>query len=90
MGDPSEQLSYKSTENIYSLFHFLLAGDFFEDHGKYSDFLDTMKDDKMIDKFRNLIHYDRKSNAIISCDEKFEDMYGHVTYEVEFAQEELT
>ena len=84
LGDPTRQAGFKKTENIYSLFHFLLAGDFFEDHRKYSEFLDTMHDYQMVEKFRNLISYSREANAVVNCGEQYEEMYGKMTAKLEF------
>jgi flavin-dependent dehydrogenase len=89
MGDPTKQIGFESTENLYSLFHFLLAGDFFEEHSKYSDFLDTMLNDKMIEKFRHLIRYNEEKNDIVSCNEKHEEMYGEMNHQIVFSMEEL-
>jgi flavin-dependent dehydrogenase len=86
LGDPTNQLGFEKTENIYSLFHFLLAGDFFEDHGKYSDFLDTMHDYKNVEKFRNLIDYSFDKHQAPNCGEIFEEMYGKMTAKIEFDQ----
>jgi flavin-dependent dehydrogenase len=84
MGDPGKLIRFERTENMYTLFHYLLAGDFFEDHKKYSGFLDSMHNDQMIDKFRNLIRYSKEENEVIDCGENFNDMYGKMTASLEF------
>jgi flavin-dependent dehydrogenase len=84
LGDPGKLLGFEKTENIYSLFHYLLAGDFFEDHAKYGGFLDAMHNDQMVEKFRNLINYSRDSNSVSDCGESFEEMYGAMTAKLEF------
>lgn len=84
MGDPSQMVQFEQTENVYSLFHYLLAGDFFEDHAKYSDFLDEMHNLKTIDKFRNLIHYSKDATSKVNCGEDYEKMYGEVNSSITF------
>ncbi|MGZ4117963.1 MAG: NAD(P)/FAD-dependent oxidoreductase, partial [Bacteroidia bacterium] len=46
MGNPQEQIRVKESEALYSIFHYLLAGDFFSQYEKYSDFIDTIQDPK--------------------------------------------
>jgi hypothetical protein len=84
MGDVKRNMGFEKTENTYALFHFLLAGDFFEDHRKYSEFLDSMRNERMVEKFRHLIQYSTDKNAATSCEENFEEMYGKVTAKIQF------
>jgi flavin-dependent dehydrogenase len=84
MGDPEKLLTYKKTETIYSIFHYLLAGDFFKNHEKYSEFIDTMKDVKMIQKFQNLIDHSKDEAYGATCGENFEEMYGLMTQQITF------
>ncbi|MDQ3048844.1 MAG: tryptophan 7-halogenase, partial [Bacteroidota bacterium] len=89
-GNPSELMKFKQTESIYSIFHFLLAGDFFENHHKYNEFLDTMLDPKNIGKFSNLIKHTHAESPDADCGEKFEEMYGRVMNEIQFNLSELS
>lgn len=41
--------------NAMSFQHFLLAGDFFEQAGKYSDFVDGMRDPRKFAMYQNLV-----------------------------------
>ncbi len=84
MGNPEKLLQFKESESIYTIFHFLLAGDFFANYEKYSLFLDTMRDPKMLSKFKNLINHSKDYTDNASCGEDFEEMYGKMTYEVDF------
>ena len=38
-----------------ALQHFLLAGDFFEQANKYSDFVDTLRDPRRFEMYENLV-----------------------------------
>lgn len=84
MGNPENLLKFKESEGIYTIFHFLLAGDFFANYDKYSVFLDTMQEPNMLSKFKNLINHSKGDGEGASCGESFEDMYGKVTYEPAF------
>lgn len=84
MGNPEQLLKFKESESIYSIFHFLLAGDFFTHHEKYSAFLDTIQDPKMLLKFKNLINHSKDYGHDASCGEAFEEMYGKMDYKVSF------
>lgn len=87
LGDPRRQLEYKDTEGMYAIFHYLLAGDFFNHYEKYSHFLDTIKDPKKLASFKNLISHTTLYDKGASCGENFDEMYGEMTYDVEFDPE---
>ena len=81
MGTPEGLLMFKKYEEAYSIFHYLLAGDFFTNYQKYSDFIDIIKDEKSMAKFENLINH---AEIPQSCGEEFEKMYGEMTHQIEF------
>lgn len=83
IGTPEGLLMFKKYEQAYSIFHYLLAGDFFNNYEKYSEFIDTIRDEKTMAKFENLI--DHAHSALPkSCGEDFEEMYGEMTHKIEF------
>ena len=84
IGHPEKLLQYKETEAIYTIFHYLLSGDFFKNHKKYSDFIDTMYDKKMLAKFQSLINYSTSISENATCKEVFEEIYGEVSYQVNY------
>ena len=81
VGSPEGLLSFKKYEDIYAIFHYLLAGDFFNNYEKYSEFIDTMRDEKTMAKFENLIKH---ADVPQSCGEDYEEMYGTMTHKIEF------
>jgi hypothetical protein len=83
MGNP-DQLLFHKFEMAYTIFHYLLAGDFFDNHERYSDFIDTVKDQKSMEKFQHLIRHQKDDNPNSSCGEKFEEMYGEMTHRIVF------
>ena len=86
MGDPEKLMQYKKTESVYAIFHYLLSGDFFRNYKKYTEFIDTMRDQKMLAKFQNLINHSKDTAENANCGELFEEMYGEMTHEVKFAE----
>jgi flavin-dependent dehydrogenase len=83
MGDP-EQLIYYKFEMAYTIFHYLLAGDFFENYERYSEFIDMVKDQKTLEKFQHLIKHKKDDRPGSSCGEKFEEMYGEMMHQIVF------
>jgi flavin-dependent dehydrogenase len=84
IGQPENLLKYGKFEMAYSIFHYLLAGDFFKNYEKYSEFIDMLRDSKTLGKFENLIKHTRESQPEDSCGELFEKMYGEMTHKIEF------
>ena len=81
IGSPEGLLMFKKYEETYSIFHYLLAGDFFNNYQKYSDFIDIIRDKKTMAKFENLIDH---AEVPQSCGENYEEMYGEMTHKIEF------
>lgn len=82
MGHPEKLLEFKQTEAMYTIFHYLLSGDFFHNYEKYSEFIDNMRDQKMAAKFQNLIQHTRDYTKGAHCGELHEEMYGKVNKEI--------
>lgn len=80
--DPENLLHHKQTEAIYTIFHYLLSGDFFTNYKKYSTFIDDMRDQNTLAKFQNLIAHRKDYAKDAHCSELPEEMYGKVTHEV--------
>lgn len=55
-------------ESSMSLQHFLLAGDFFEMSGKYSEFVDTLSDTRRFKQYKSLVINRESFQADRSCD----------------------
>lgn len=81
-GHPAKLLEFKQTEAMYTIFHYLLSGDFFSNYRKYSEFIDNMRDQKIITKFQNLINHSKDHSEGAHCDELYEEMYGKVEKEI--------
>ncbi len=90
MGNPENLMQFEKTEAIYTIFHYLLSGHFFENYHKYGDFIDNMRDQKFLAKFQHLINHSRDMGPQAVCGESFEEMYGEMTHEIVFSQNDLT
>lgn len=84
LGHPDDLVKYENFEGAYTIFHYLLAGDFFNNYEKYGEFIDVIRDHKSMTKFQNLIHYPKNGRPDASCGESFEKMYGEMTHKIEF------
>jgi len=84
LGQPEALLKYTNIESAYSIFHYLLAGDFFENHEKYSEFIDIMREKKSMVKFQHLIDHSKDVTPESTCGEDPEEMYGLVTLPITF------
>ncbi|MEM1319724.1 MAG: NAD(P)/FAD-dependent oxidoreductase [Bacteroidota bacterium] len=59
--------SYEKFEAAYSILHLVLAGDFFTNYDKYLKAIQLLKDEEMIDKYRNLIGHPEVHHANDTC-----------------------
>ncbi|HKC69617.1 MAG TPA: hypothetical protein VKG26_15375, partial [Bacteroidia bacterium] len=83
LGNPNYML-YNKFETAYTIFHYLLAGDFFVNYEKYSRFIDEVRNEKTMVKFQSLIKHKKDADPESKCGESFEEMYGRMTHKVVF------
>lgn len=74
MSSTSES-NYKNYETAFSLTHYLLAGDFFNNYEKYSNFLDMLKNPKQFARWKNLVVH-KPLKDINPCDNTWEEVFG--------------
>lgn len=74
--------------NAMSLQHFLLAGDFFEQSGRYSDFVDTLRDPKLFRQYKQLV-IDRPVFQETSCEHGDVDIFPQGLDEIERHRAEM-
>lgn len=84
MGDPENLLLFKKFEGAYAIFHYLLAGDFFNNYEKYGEFIDIIRDGKALAKFQNLKSHSKDDRQDSTCGEDYEEMYGKMTHKIVF------
>jgi hypothetical protein len=63
---PAIHLLHHQLENILSVGHYLIAGDFFKNHKRYDLFLDFLQDAENLKNYKHFI-IDRKEFQAISC-----------------------
>ncbi len=75
----TEDNGYKKFLDAYEVFHYLLAGDFFTDYKKYSDFIDDLNKERTFNHFINYVKSRAKEfpNSDF-CRYTFEEVYGHL------------
>ena len=65
--DKALDFSYEKFEAAYSILHLVLAGDFFTNYDKYLKAIRLLKDEEMIDKYRNLIGHPEVRHVKETC-----------------------
>ena len=79
MSSTSES-NYKNYETAFSLTHYLLAGDFFNNYEKYSGFLDMLKNPKQFARWKNLVVH-KPLKDINPCDNTWDEVFGDLDEE---------
>jgi flavin-dependent dehydrogenase len=77
VGNP-EKLMYYKFEAAYTIFHNLLAGDFFTNADKYSDFIDDIEKNNWFQKYVTLAHSKELQFGPDACEETAHEVYGHM------------
>ena len=61
------------------MFHYLLAGDFFTDYKKYSDFIDDLKKERNFNRFIEFVKGNAKEYPNSEfCRFSYDEIYGHL------------
>ena len=81
---PKDLEKYKKHEAAYSLIHYLLAGDFFNNYSRYLDFLDMLSNPKQFARYQNLV-IDPSSHSTNSCQLSWEEIFGEMDKTTELA-----
>ncbi|MBS1585793.1 MAG: tryptophan 7-halogenase [Bacteroidetes bacterium] len=75
--DPSSESKYKNYETAFSLVHYLLAGDFFNNYDKYSGFLDMLRNPDQFQRWKSLLQ-SRPSKNNATCDSSYNEIFGDI------------
>ena len=70
---------YNKFTTAYNIFHYLMSGDFFANHEKYSAFIDTLNEEKNYNKF--VLFARNKAQEFPDedyCRYTFDEIYGHL------------
>lgn len=70
---------FEKFTNAYNVFHYLMAGDFFTNHKKYSEFIDTLNNERNFNKFIQFVRTQADEFPDNEyCRYTFEEVYGHL------------
>ncbi|HET6992333.1 MAG TPA: tryptophan 7-halogenase [Bacteroidia bacterium] len=69
--------NYKGYETAFSLVHYLLAGDFFNNYERYSMFLDMLQDPKQFARWKHLV-VDKPNMHEKTCAANWELVFGEI------------
>lgn len=67
------KMAHLQHEQAFALVHYLLAGDFFSQHAKYSEFLELLEKPEMFSRYKNLVFGQHSTKY--SCGHKPEEIY---------------
>lgn len=73
--------NYKGYETAFSLVHYLLAGDFFNNYERYSGFLDMIRDPKQFSRWKNLV-VDKPNMHEKTCNADWQTVFGEIDDEL--------
>lgn len=75
LGSASEAFSdFDHYRNAMAVYHFLIAGDFYEKHDRYNGFVDTLRDPKMFRRYQKYV-LERDSLNALACETPYEVAY---------------
>jgi hypothetical protein len=78
---------YSKYVAAYNILHYLLAGDFFSEHKKYSEFIDTLNEEKHYNRFLQYVKTKAKEFPDKDyCHYTFEEVYGHLPEDLQLHQ----
>ncbi len=83
VGSLSES-NQKGFETAFSLVHYLLAGDFFNNYERYSGFLDMIKDPKQFARWKSLV-VDRPNHHEKTCGTTSSEIFGEIDEDLIYA-----
>ncbi len=69
--------NYKGYETAFSLVHYLLAGDFFNEYERYSNFLDMLRNPKQFARWKNLV-VNKPNVHEKTCGSNWELIFGEI------------
>lgn len=77
--DPATGTSFDKFLSAYNIFHYLLAGDFFENHRKYAEFIDTIRSERGYNRFIDYVHLKHgRKGELTTCGYTYNEIYGHL------------
>ena len=85
LGTSNESRTYQNWIDTYTIFHFLVAGDFFNEAKKNAAFIDTLVSEKAFHRFKTYFSQQgEKDPTVESCGFTTEEIYGHLKKEEQY------
>ncbi len=69
--------SHKPHESAMAAGHYMLAGDFFENHEKYNSFFEILENPQHFQRYKRLV-IDRKEFNQVECNTKWDEIFGEM------------
>ena len=69
--------AHKAHESAMAAGHYMLSGDFFENHEKFAGFFDVLEDPDQFRRYQKLV-IDRKEFVQPSCQSRWQDVFGEM------------
>ena len=67
--------AHKAHENAMAAGHYMLSGDFFENHEKFNAFFQVLEDPKEFKRYKHFV-IDRKDFVLPSCNGRWPEIFG--------------
>jgi hypothetical protein len=77
----ASESNYEGFETAFSLVHYLLAGDFFNNYERYGEFLDMLRSPKQFARWKHLV-VDRPNLHEKSCGSDWKSIFGEIDDEL--------
>ncbi|MGP0030352.1 MAG: NAD(P)/FAD-dependent oxidoreductase [Acidimicrobiales bacterium] len=79
---------YDHYQNAMALQHYLLAGDFFEQANRYSEFIDNLRDPELFARYKNFVFERPQFSADGACGHSFEEIFPAEAKELDLVRAE--
>lgn len=76
----ASNLIHSKHEHAMAAGHYLLAGDFFHNHKRYSEFVDVLQDPKMFSRYRDIV-IERHRYDTTTCGNTWNEVFGQIERE---------
>ena len=76
---------HRRHESAMAVGHFMLSGDFFENHERYNQFFELLEHPKQFERYKKIVMDQPKLKTAAGCNTKWEDVFGNLIRENETA-----
>jgi flavin-dependent dehydrogenase len=72
---------HRRHESAMAVGHFMLSGDFFENHERYNSFFEMLEEPKKFERYKKIVLDQPKLQTETGCQTKWEDVFGQLVQE---------